>query len=96
MSNENNAASAATNPLHKQFFHSLNKDGLVHWQGHIIGNPEPGWYLVELFEWLWGEPNVRRLVHIDEMRTWLFYDSAESMCFSYEHGAARQGGPYRP
>jgi hypothetical protein len=96
MSNDNNAVSATTNPLCRQFFHSLDKDGVVNWQGHIIGNPEPGWYLVEIFEWLCGEPYVRRLVHIDEMRTWLFYDSAGSMRVSYEHGVARQGGAYRP
>lgn len=27
------------------------KDGKVHWQGHVIGSPEPGWYVV-MKDWL--------------------------------------------
>jgi hypothetical protein len=77
-----------------QFFHSI-EDGKINWQGVVIGNPLPGWYLVQLYEWLMGEPNVQRLVKIEEMHTWLFYDSSESMVYSYDHGVAREGGPYR-
>ena len=83
-------------PLLGQFFHSIGKDhGKVEWQGVIIGNPEPGWYLLQLFEWMLGEQNVRRLVRIEDMEHWLFYENAEAMSFSYEHGSARAGGPYR-
>ncbi len=80
-----------------QCFHSIGKDtGKVEWQGEVIGNPEPGWYLLQLFEWGMGEPNVRRVARIEDMEHWLFYEDAEAMKFSYEHGAAREGGPYRP
>ena len=96
MTTDTKSSSKTRNPLQGQFFHSVNQDGVVEWQGEIIGNPEPGWYLVQLFEWVCGEPNVRRFVRIDEMRTWLFYESADSMRFSYEHGVAREGGKYRP
>jgi len=82
--------------LEGQFFHSVNEAGEVEWQGYVIGSPQPGWYLVQLFEWLCGEPNVRRLVRLQAMEHWLFYESAEAMCFSYEHGVARRGGKYRP
>ncbi len=79
-----------------QYFHSLGKDdGKVEWQGVIIGNPEPGWYLVQLFEWLMGEPNVRRLVRIEDMADWLLYEDAKSMKFSWDKGLAREGGKYR-
>ena len=79
-----------------QFFHSIGKEnGQVEWQGVVIGNPEPGWYLLQLFEWLMGEPNVRRLVRIEDMGNWLFYENAEAMQVSYEEGCAREGGPYR-
>jgi len=67
----------------------------VEWQGVVVGNPEPGWYLVQLFEWLMGEPNLRRLVKIEDMEHWLFYEDVEAMKFSYDHGTAREGGKYR-
>jgi len=85
-----------TDVLEGQFFHSVNEAGEVEWQGQVIGSPAPGWYLVQLFEWFCGEPNVRRLVQLQTMEHWLFYESDEAMCFSYEHGVARQGGKYRP
>jgi len=90
------AAAVASSALLGQFFHSIGKDdNQVEWQGVIIGNPEPGWYLLQLFEWAMGEPNVRRLVRIEDMEHWLFYEDAEAMKFSYDHGSAREGGPYR-
>lgn len=78
-----------------QYFHSL-KDGKIHWQGLVIGNPEPGWYLLQLYEWLGGSPNVQQLKRIEEMSDWLFYDSAEDLQFSHDSGLAREGGPYWP
>lgn len=93
---QQNPVKAMPDSLQGQFFHAINHEGKVEWQGYVIGSPEPGWYLVQLFEWFCGEPNVRRLVRLQEMEHWLFYESAEAMCFSYEHGVARQGGKYRP
>jgi hypothetical protein len=78
-----------------QYFHSLDDQGQVEWQGVVIGCPEPGWYYLQLFEWTMGEPNVRRLVKFEDMTTWLFYEDADCMKFSYEYGSARAGGPYR-
>ena len=82
-------------PLVGQYFHSIGPDGMLLWQGIVIGNPQPGWYLLQLFEWLMGEPNVRRLVRIEEMTTWLFYPDDVTMAHSYERGVARAGGKYR-
>jgi len=72
-----------------QYFHSIGDNGILKWQGVVIGNPEPGWYLLQLFEWLAGTPNVRVLIKIEALANWLFYGSAEAMAHSYEHGAAR-------
>ena len=87
--------SAAQNVLTGQFFHSLDGDGQVNWQGYVVGSPEPGWYLIQLYSWADGGPTLRRLVSFSEMKDWLFYESAEAMNFSYEHGAACKGGKYR-
>jgi hypothetical protein len=84
-----------SNGLVGKFFHSLNSDKKVEWQGFVLSNPEPGWYLVQLFEWLMGNPNVIRLVRIEQMESWLFYPSAKIMSDSYDSGVAREGGPYR-
>jgi len=82
-----NRVSKNVNPLVGQFFHSI-ENGDVKWQGLVLGNPESGWYLVRLFEWLTGSPTVNRLVKIEEMSQWLFYSNSEEMAFSYEHGCA--------
>lgn len=91
-----NSTPAAGKALIGQFFHSIRKDdGQLEWQGHIIGNPEPGWYLLQLFEWGMGEPNVNRLMRIEDMEHWLFYSDAEAMMASYREGVAREGSSYR-
>ncbi len=61
------------------WFHSRDDQGEIQWQGHIIGRPEPGLYLVQLFEWLMGSPSVVRLVRADAMTGWQFYRTGEAM-----------------
>lgn len=91
-----NSMPAAGESLVGQFFHSIGKDDdQLEWQGHIIGNPEPGWYLLQLFDWAMGEPNVNRLMRIEDMGHWLFYSDAEAMAASYREGVAREGARYR-
>lgn len=41
-------------------------------------------YLVELFSWVSGHSTCQRLVPLEEMSDWRFYNSAEWMCDSYE------------
>jgi hypothetical protein len=77
-----------------KYFHSI-VDGIVFWQGKVIGNPAPGWYLVQLFDWIMGTKNICRLVKLEDMKEWLFYPDSDSMKYSYEYGVAREGGPYR-
>ena len=73
-----------------QFFHSFHPaTGRLEWQGQILARPEPGLYLVELFEWLLGEPSTRHLVRIEDMAGWLFYADREDMLHSFRYGPAR-------
>jgi hypothetical protein len=48
------------------FFHSKNKDGHIEWQGVVIGQPQPGWYLAQLFSWLDGQITNYHLVRIED------------------------------
>ena len=64
-----------------KYFHSTNETDKIEWQGLVIGEPQPGWYLVQLFEWNSGEPTVQRIAPIDKMIGWLFYPDAEAMTF---------------
>ena len=66
-----------------QCFHTF-KDDKPHWQGVVIGNPEPGWYLVQLCEWLNGNPSTRRIVRIEDMSKWVFYKDSEQMNEAYD------------
>ena len=79
-----------------RFFHSVNENGKIMWQGQIVGNPHSDYYLVELFDWLVGGASVQRLIRLEEMESWLFYPDSNMMMHAYDYGIARAGGPYRP
>jgi hypothetical protein len=76
-------AEVSENPekLIGKYFHSANETNKVEWQGVVIGEPHPGWYLVQLLDWSSGEPSVQRLVPIEKMIGWLFYPDARAMTF---------------
>ena len=67
--------------LVRKYFHSANENNKIEWQGVVIGEPQPGWYLVQLFEWSSGEPTVQRVVPIEKMIGWSFYPDANAMTF---------------
>src|SRR6266446_918606 len=71
-----------TEKLVGKYFHSANENNKVEWQGVVIGEPNPGWYLVQLFEWASGKPSVQRLVPIEKMNAWLFYPDRDTMTSS--------------
>jgi hypothetical protein len=71
------------------FFHTV-KDGNLEWQGYVVENPEPGWYLVQLYEWLMGDESHRTLVRIETMQDWMFYANSDAMNFSFKYGSARK------
>lgn len=78
------------NALSKKFFHSLDDDGKILWQGCVLGYAQDGYYLVQLFSWLCGGASNCCLVHFSDMLNWLFYQSAEHMDFSYQYGVAKR------
>lgn len=73
----------APDSLVGSFFHSDAERG---WQGCVVAEPVPGVYLVETFEWIVGSSYEQELVRIEDMTGWAFYDDAEWMNSSYEHG----------
>jgi hypothetical protein len=68
-----------------KYFHSASETSKIEWQGVVIGEPHPGWYLVQLFDWTSGKPTVQRLVPIKKMIAWLFYPDAEAMTFGSKY-----------
>ena len=71
-----------TEMLVGKYFHGANDNSRVEWQGVVVGEPHPGWYLVQLFDWASGKPSVQRLVPIEKMATWLFYPDRDAMTSS--------------
>jgi hypothetical protein len=53
-------------------------------QGAVVAEPFPGWYLVELFEWISGGSSCQKLVTIAEMKGWRFYDDDKWMRNQYQ------------
>jgi hypothetical protein len=75
-----------TEKLVGKYFHSANENNKVEWQGVVIGEPHPGWYLVQLLEWASGEPSVQRLVPIEKMVAWVFYADRDAMTSTLAYG----------
>jgi len=69
--------------LEGKFFHTF-KDGELQWQGYIVAEQRDGYYLVQLFEWVLGEPSTQKVVHIGSMADWELYDSADEMNDAFE------------
>ena len=68
-------------------------------QGVVVAEPVPGVYLVELADWVAGASTahslvgvaVQRLVGIEAMGEWRFFDTAEGMRDMWENDTARSG-----
>lgn len=63
------------------FFHSF-KDGEIYWQGHVERDLKNGSYVVQLFEWFWGEPSVQKVIPFEQMKEWDFYPTARAMRYA--------------
>ena len=68
-------------------------------QGMVVAEPTPGVYLVELANWAVGASTteklvgiaLQRLVGIEAMAEWRFFDTAEGMRNVWEDDASRSG-----
>lgn len=69
-------------------FHSIEDGLFIGWQGRILSSPKEDYYLIQLYDWLNGGPDIRKIVNFDQMKDWLFYKNEEEMRFSAEYGAA--------
>jgi hypothetical protein len=81
------AQPVTTDSLVGSFFHANAERG---WQGCVVAQPMPGFYLVELFGWGAADSPGQQVVHIEDMREWTFYDTAEWMNRVYEHGGVQE------
>jgi hypothetical protein len=64
------------NSLVGSYFHA---DAVRGWQGCIVAEVSSGVYLAEIFSWATGTSGGQRLVNLEDMADWQFYDSAEWM-----------------
>lgn len=72
-----------------KFFHTIDKDsGMIKWQGKILKKIETGFYLVQLYSWMFGQELSMRIVDIHEMKSWILYDNCDEMKESWEEGEA--------
>lgn len=58
-------------------------------QGCVVAEVAPTIYLVETFEWLAGSSHSQRLVKLEQMMGWRFYDDSEWMKNAYEEKRKR-------
>lgn len=57
----------------------------VQWQGQVLGQPNPGIYLVQLYEWLTGGASDQQLVRVEDMVGWSFYRHPEDWRYAADH-----------
>lgn len=67
---------------------------VAEWQGRIVGAPSTDLLLVQLFEWILGEPSGQELIPLADFvaKSPILYDRNEDMRFSYQHGALGHSG----
>jgi hypothetical protein len=71
------------------WFHKLDGYGDILWQGVVVGEPQPGIYMIELFDWEEGRGyqvvvSLADLLHGNPEQEWRFYDSEEQMRLGYD------------
>jgi hypothetical protein len=78
-----------------KFFHTTKQCEHGHripeWQGHIINSISPNVIMIEIFDWLVGEPNGQELITVTDFmaKNPILYESGSDMRYSYRHGAMR-------
>lgn len=85
-----NPADFKLRSLEGHHFHSLGTDGKIEWQGYVVAQVQPGWFMVQLYSWLDGRQTNRKLVPFEKMVDWLFYATNDDMQWEAEHGNARR------
>lgn len=66
------------------YFLSLKKDETIEWHGQVLASiAGSSMYQIELFSWITGLPIERRIVSLDQMEGWLFYEDEEQLREAY-------------
>jgi hypothetical protein len=77
--------------LINKFFHSYEPNDAseleIRHQGIVGSEPSKGIFLVQYFDWLFGQPCNQGLVRIEDMLTWKFYRTKEEWVEAYEEYA---------
>lgn len=65
------------------WFHSF-RDGRCCWQGQIVGTHGKSHLIVELYEWVAGSSNGRKVVPLADAEGWTLYRTAGEMNSAYD------------
>jgi hypothetical protein len=79
--------------LQGKFFHTFKGDtNIVQYQGYIeaVVDPDAGYLIVQLYEWISGRPSDKKLMHIGDFLGANLYRDAEEMNEYYKYHASRQ------
>ena len=70
-----------------KFFHSRDPDGYVRWQGRVAAEVQPGYFMVECFEWFTGSFGSRSVVPLTQMveERWVWYRTDEDMRYAHRY-----------
>lgn len=60
-----------------KFFLGFNEDGHLRWQGVVTAEPAPGFVLIQFFDFIFGQPRNEKLITVEQMVGWTFYDDAD-------------------
>lgn len=92
---DNNSTEPVSDALRGLFFRTFDADGLHEFQGQILGRPEAGYYLCQLFNQISGEPSCAKLAHVSGMDGWAFYATHEEWLHAATHKKCHAGSVAR-
>lgn len=70
--------------IEEKYFHILEQ-GKVTYQGYVNKALTNNRFLVTYFDWFFGEPATKYIKNINEMKDWIFYDTAYEMRLAFAH-----------
>lgn len=59
------------------YFLTFDASNVLDRQGQIVGSPEPGHYVCQLYSWITGTPTNRVVVPTAELVGWRFYPTVQ-------------------
>ncbi len=92
--NGSQAVATSTGDLVGKWFHTTKTctcpcaARVAVWQGEILSQPAPDILLIQLYEWVGGEPSGQEFITLTDFIAYrpVLYDTNQDMRFSYRHG----------